>query len=199
MTELQSAAKVLLIDNYDSFTYNLRDYLLQLGVFCEVIRNDAVSFEELKQQHFDAVVFSPGPQTPLEAGFLMEAVAWYIGRCPVLGVCLGHQAIGMHFGARLVRAQAPVHGKTSMIQHNGHELFSGIPSNFEVMRYHSLILEHLEGTPLMPIAYTIDAELMAFAHQNLPVAGVQFHPESILTPNGMDILRNWLKWVEAAG
>jgi anthranilate synthase/aminodeoxychorismate synthase-like glutamine amidotransferase len=187
--------KVLLLDNYDSFTYNLYDYLLQTGVECQVLRNDALPLEGFQALDFQAIVLSPGPKRPADAGLLMPLLRMYAGRVPILGVCLGHQAIGELFGARLLRAALPMHGKTTRIRHTGHPLFRGIPEQFEVMRYHSLILESLEGTPLRGIAHTPEGELMALAHPKLPLLGVQFHPESILSPEGLTLLRNWTELV----
>lgn len=184
--------KILLADNYDSFTYNLYDYLRRLGAVCKVIRNDAISFEALKKEQMDAIVLSPGPKTPREAGWMPQLIAHYHDKLPILGICLGHQGIGEYFGARLVRANEPVHGKTSLLTHNGHPLFEGLPDSFEVMRYHSLILDSLEGTGLNSIAQTPEGEIMAIAHQKWPITGVQFHPESILTEFGLELLENWM-------
>lgn len=184
--------QLLLFDNYDSFTYNLYDYLLQTGVDCIVVRNDQMSLADMESLAFDAVVFSPGPKRPADAGLLMAAVARWHSRYPMLGVCLGHQAIGEYFGARLVRAPAPVHGKSSQAFHYGHWLFAGIPSPWSVMRYHSLLLASLQGTPLRVLAETEGGEIMALAHESLPLLGLQFHPESILTEHGLRIIHNWV-------
>ena len=184
--------KILLIDNYDSFTYNLYDYLLQTGVECVVLRNDAFSINDLKNIDFQAIVLSPGPKRPKEAGLMMAVIDAYHQHCPMLGICLGHQALGEYFGASLVKAKVPMHGKTNLIQHNNHWLFKGIPSPFTVMRYHSLLLETLSGTPLTCLSTTDSGEIMALAHQHLPLIGVQFHPESILTEHGLLLLRNWV-------
>lgn len=185
--------RILLLDNYDSFTYNLCDYLLQSGATCEVWRNDALSLEDVKQLDFDAIVLSPGPCRPADAGIMPALIEYYHDKKPLLGICLGHQGIGEFFGARLVNAEAPMHGKTSRVTQLGQAaLFEGLPAQFDVMRYHSLILDDLVGTPLHCIARTDEGEIMAFVHESLPVAGVQFHPESILTPWGKAILRNWV-------
>ncbi len=183
-------AMILLLDNYDSFTYNLRDYILQLGLPCRVVRNDEMSLEEIEQLDFSAAVISPGPQTPSQAGITNAFIARFHTQKPLFGVCLGLQAIGEFYGARLVKAARPMHGKTSAITHNSHALFAGLPPEIEVMRYHSLVIEGVEETPLQIIAHS-DNEVMAIAHPDLPIAGVQFHPESILTPDGLQLLRNW--------
>ncbi|MCA0235805.1 MAG: aminodeoxychorismate/anthranilate synthase component II [Bacteroidetes bacterium] len=189
--------KVLLLDNYDSFTYNLYDYLLQTGVECMVHRNDAFSLKGFEELDFQAIVLSPGPKRPASAGQMMPLLQRFIGKVPILGICLGHQAIGEYFGARLVKARVPMHGKTSVIRHLDHPLFEGIPEFLQVMRYHSLLLESLSGTPLLSIASCPENEIMALAHPTLPVWGVQFHPESILTEYGIDLLRNWVKMAAA--
>lgn len=184
--------RVLIIDNYDSFTYNLYDYFLQLETACQVIRNDELSFEEFQQLEFDALVLSPGPQQPKDAGLLLPLIDFFHNKKPILGICLGHQGIGAYFGANLKKARLPVHGKTSILKHKGHVLFEKLPETFEVMRYHSLILEDFEKTELEIIAETPEGEVMAIAHQTLPILGLQFHPESILTEYGLKMLKNWL-------
>ncbi|MFN8299089.1 MAG: aminodeoxychorismate/anthranilate synthase component II [Chitinophagales bacterium] len=181
---------VLLLDNYDSFTYNLRDYILQLGLPCRVVRNDEMSLEEIAKLDFAAAVISPGPKTPAEAGITPAFISRFHKSKPLFGVCLGLQAIGEFYGAKLVKAEAPMHGKTSVISHTGHGLFAGLPREIEVMRYHSLVLKEVVQTPLQVIA-TSGKEVMAIAHPELPIAGVQFHPESVLTPHGLQLLRNW--------
>jgi anthranilate synthase/aminodeoxychorismate synthase-like glutamine amidotransferase len=186
---------VLLLDNYDSFTYNLRDYVLQLGPECKVVRNDEMTVEELAKLDFSSAIISPGPKTPRDAGITMQFIDRFHTSKPILGICLGHQAIGEFFGAKLVKAAKPMHGKTSVITHAGHFLFNGLPPEFEVMRYHSLILDALEGSPLQVIANTAENEIMAIAHNDLKIAGVQFHPESILTPQGLNILKNWFSHI----
>lgn len=184
---------ILLIDNYDSFTYNLYDYLRQLGVNVRIERNDTLSLEDYFSINCDAIVLSPGPQRPEDAGHLMQIVSYFHNKKPILGICLGHQALGAFFGATVNRASLPMHGKTSKLIHKGHALFASLPIEFKVMRYHSLILENLEQTPLEVIATTPEGEVMAVIHPTLPLLGVQFHPESILTEYGLELMKNWLE------
>lgn len=183
---------ILLIDNYDSFTFNLYHFLGDLGAVVEVRRNDSLSVAEALALKPEAVVLSPGPCTPNEAGIclpFLEAAA--AQRLPVLGVCLGHQAIGQAFGAKVVRAPVPVHGKVWEVTHGGTDIFAGLPSPFRATRYHSLVVEDLPET-LVPTARTSDGLVMGLAHRDLPVWGVQFHPESIASEHGHDMLRNFL-------
>lgn len=184
---------VLLIDNYDSFTYMLRDYLLQLNLSVEVVRNDALLLSDLASLDFEAIVISPGPKTPQESGLTLSIIEKYHREKPILGICLGHQALGQFLGARLVRATRPMHGKTSSVQHNGHPVFNHIPSPFEAMRYHSLALKNLPDA-LETIAIAKDGTIMGLAHREWPLIGLQFHPESILTPHGLQLLSNWHQW-----
>ena len=183
---------ILLIDNYDSFTFNLFHLLAQLGVASEVRRNDQVAVAEALAMRPDAIVLSPGPCTPNEAGICLDLVR-AAGSIPVLGVCLGHQAIGQAFGGRVVRAPVPMHGKTSAIRHDGTDVFAGLPNPFSVVRYHSLVVEP-ETLPasLVPTAWTDDGVLMGLRHRERPVYGVQFHPESILSEQGHALLANFL-------
>ena len=181
----------ILLDNYDSFTHILHHYLLQTGNECTVYRNDELSLQELIALSPSRLIISPGPETPLQAGICMDAIGHFHDKIPVLGVCLGHQALGMYFGAKLVHASYPMHGKVSEVTHNGHALFSTVSSPFNAMRYHSLVIEQTEGTGLVPIAHTEDGTIMAMAHHVYPCTGIQFHPESIGTPEGLQLLMNW--------
>lgn len=182
----------VLIDNYDSFTHILHHYLLQTGHECRVYRNDALSLQQLKDLSPSRLIISPGPETPLQAGISMEALDYFHDKIPVLGVCLGHQAIGMYFGAALQRAPYPMHGKTSLLTHNKHPLFASLPAPFEVMRYHSLVLEPSLPDALKVLATaTDDGTIQAIAHKEYPCIGVQFHPESVGTPGGQQLLNNW--------
>ncbi|TGE26280.1 anthranilate synthase component II [Hymenobacter metallicola] len=185
---------LLLLDNFDSFTFNLLDYFQQLGATVQVVRND-VPLEEIRQYSFDAIVLSPGPGTPRQAGCLMQVIEEYHQRVPMLGVCLGHQALGEFFGAQLTRAARPMHGKVSTMRVTGPDaLFADLPAQISIVRYHSLIINSLP-TDLQPLAYTHDDdhELMAFRHRTYPLYGVQFHPEALLTTHGLALLGNWVK------
>lgn len=189
--------KLLLIDNYDSFTFNLLDYFAQLGAECVVVRNDEVPLDRLGPEHYTGIVISPGPKTPSEAGVTMQVIEQHHRDMPILGICLGHQALGQYFGANLVRAPKPVHGKTSTVRLSEHPLFAGLPATIEVMRYHSLILEPGPFFEMDVVGRSDDGVIMAIAHPLLPLAGLQFHPESILTTEGLNILRNWLVYYVA--
>ena len=180
----------VLIDNYDSFTYILHDYLLQTGNECAVYRNDEISLSQLQGLNPARIIISPGPETPLQAGITMQAIDHFHKTTPILGVCLGHQALGMYFGAKLVHAPYPMHGKTSEIIHTGHAIFNGIPSPFTAMRYHSLSVTDFTEN-IKPIAHTEDGTIMALAHKSYPCIGVQFHPESVGTEHGLRLLKNW--------
>ncbi len=182
---------LLLLDNYDSFTYNLYDYLCRLGIDCKVIRNNECTVAELGELPLQAIVISPGPGRPEDSGITMQVIERFHDKLPILGICLGHQALGLFFGAKLLRGPEPVHGKTSDLNHNDDTVFNGILSPFPVMRYHSLVLTGLDGTPLEIIAATADGIPMAIKHRELPLYGFQFHPESILTPDGLQLLGNW--------
>ena len=184
---------ILVIDNYDSFTYNLVQYLGELGADLVVHRNDRITVDEIERLDPAAIVISPGPGTPAQAGVSGPLIRRMAGRRPILGVCLGHQAIGEVFGGTVDRAPAPIHGKTSPIHHDGRGVFSGLPSPFEATRYHSLIVRR-EGLPacLEVSAWTDDGLIMGLRHRELAVEGVQFHPESILTGAGKHLLANFL-------
>ncbi len=186
---------LLMIDNYDSFTYNLVQYFGELGEDVRVFRNDQITVAEIEQQKPDHIVISPGPCTPTEAGVSVETIRRLGGKIPILGVCLGHQSIGQAYGGRIVRARRIMHGKTSLIHHTGQGVFAGLPSPFEATRYHSLVIER-ESLPdcLEITAWTEDDnEIMGVRHREIEVEGVQFHPESILTQHGHALLANFLK------
>ena len=183
----------LLIDNYDSFVYNLRHYLGELGAEVKVVRNDALSVAEALALGPEGIVISPGPCDPDRAGICLELIAKAAGRIPILGVCLGHQAIGQAFQGRVVRAPLPMHGKISEIHHNGAGVFAGLPSPFKATRYHSLVVERSTLPPVFDLtAWTEDGLVMGIAHRDLTVHGVQFHPESIASEHGHRLLRNFL-------
>lgn len=185
---------LLLIDNYDSFTYNLYQYLSELGAQVEVRRNDAVTLDEVEAMQPDHLVISPGPCTPREAGLSCAIIERFGPSIPLLGVCLGHQAIGHVYGGRIIRAPEPMHGKTSVMHHKGQGIFQSLPASFEANRYHSLIVERATLPNELEItAETADGLIMGLRHLTYPVEGVQFHPESILTPVGKDLLRNFLE------
>ena len=185
---------LLVVDNYDSFTYNLVQYLGELGAALAVRRNDEVGVEEVERLQPDAIVVSPGPGAPGQAGISSEVIRRFTGRRPILGVCLGHQVIGEVFGGRVGRAPTPIHGKTSWIHHDGRGVFAGLPNPFEATRYHSLVV-HRDGLPdcLEVSAWTADGLVMGLRHRAAPVEGVQFHPESILTTVGKGLLANFLR------
>ena len=191
--------KLLVIDNYDSFTYNLVQYLGELGATSDVVRNDAIPVDEVGRRGADAIVVSPGPCTPAEAGISVDTILRYTGRLPILGVCLGHQSLGAAFGGRVVHAKTLMHGKTSQIRHRNSDIFEGLPSPFEATRYHSLAVAR-EGLPkaLVVTAETEDGEIMGMRHAEHPVFGVQFHPESILTVQGKALLANFLRLARGA-
>lgn len=184
---------LLMIDNYDSFTYNLVQYLGQLGQDIRVVRNDQISLDEIEQMAPDQIVISPGPGSPTEAGISTAVIQRFAGKIPILGVCLGHQSIGQVFGGQVVRAPRLMHGKTSEIQHDGRGLFQGITEPFTATRYHSLIVDGETLPPCLEItATTTEGEIMGLRHKEYAVEGVQFHPESLLTQHGMLMLENFL-------
>jgi anthranilate synthase component 2 len=184
---------ILLIDNYDSFTFNLFHLLGEAGARCEVRRNDALSVDQAMGMAPEAIVLSPGPCTPDEAGICLELIKAAAGHVPVLGVCLGHQAIGQAFGGTVQRAPLPMHGKVGRVEHAGSDIFAGLPSPFDAVRYHSLIVERATLPPkLEATAWTEDGLVMGLRHRALPLFGVQFHPESIASEHGHDIVANFL-------
>jgi anthranilate synthase/aminodeoxychorismate synthase-like glutamine amidotransferase len=183
-----------MIDNYDSFTYNLVQYLGELGEDVRVYRNDKITLQQIEDLRPDRIVISPGPCTPKEAGVSVETIRQFAGRMPILGVCLGHQSLGVAFGGEVIRAQRLMHGKTSMISHDGKTIFHGLPNPFEATRYHSLLVNPKNLPDCLEVsAKTAEGEIMGLRHRTLGVEGVQFHPESILTKSGKDLLRNFLK------
>ncbi|MES1981005.1 MAG: aminodeoxychorismate/anthranilate synthase component II [Pseudomonadota bacterium] len=187
---------LLMIDNYDSFTYNLVQYFAELGAEVAVYRNDEITLEQIEALRPEHIVVSPGPCTPNEAGISVPLIRHFAGQVPILGVCLGHQSIGQAFGGEVVHARQLMHGKTSPILHNNNSVFSGLPNPFTATRYHSLVIAR-ETLPdsLEVTAWTADGEIMGVRHKTLAVAGVQFHPESILTEHGHDLLANFLRGV----
>jgi anthranilate synthase/aminodeoxychorismate synthase-like glutamine amidotransferase len=190
---------LLVIDNYDSFTYNLVQYLGELGQQVRVVRNNEVSVDDVARMCPEAIVISPGPCTPNEAGISLEVISRLAGKIPILGVCLGHQAIGQAFGGKVIRAKEVVHGKTSRVFHDDKGIFAGLPNPFEATRYHSLVVERSSLPDCLEItAKTWDEEIMGLRHKSLPVEGVQFHPESFLTKVGKDLLRNFLRLARVA-
>lgn len=184
---------LLMIDNYDSFTYNLVQYLGELGQALKVFRNDKVTIREIEAMRPERIVISPGPCTPKEAGISIDVIKHFAGKVPLLGVCLGHQSIGEAFGGDVIRAPYLMHGKTSLIHHDGKTIFEGLPNPFEATRYHSLIIKRETLPAVLEIsAWTEDGIIMGVRHRQFTVEGVQFHPESILTAVGKDLLRNFL-------
>ncbi len=185
---------ILMIDNYDSFTYNLVQYLGILGQSVKVFRNDKIDIEQMEDFRPKGIIISPGPGRPEEAGISCEAIKYFSGKIPILGVCLGHQAIGYCFGARIVNAARLMHGKTSMIYHNSKDIFRKLPNPFEATRYHSLIVERKSLPSCLEVtAWTKQGEIMGLRHGKYDIWGVQFHPESIMTSKGLNILENFIK------
>ena len=185
---------MLAIDNYDSFTYNLVQYLGEMGEDIRVFRNDKITIQEIEILKPDRIVISPGPCTPNEAGISMDLIKYFAGKIPILGVCLGHQSIGAAFGGDIIRAPRLMHGKTSLIYHDGRTIFEGLPNPFEATRYHSLLIKKETLPDCLEIsAWTDQDEIMGVRHKEFIVEGVQFHPESILTAGGKDLLRNFLR------
>jgi anthranilate synthase component II len=195
-----AGARVFIVDNYDSFTYNIAQELGELGAQVEVARHDAVTTAELADLAPDGIVISPGPGTPSDGGISNEVIATFAGRIPLLGVCLGHQCIAEVFGATIVRAPELVHGKTSLIHHDGKGVFTGLPQPFDATRYHSLVVDPASVPPVLEVtARTDNGLIMGLRHRDVAVEGVQFHPESILTTAGMDLLGNFLASLSLTG
>lgn len=193
LSAINFAGVLLLLDNYDSFTYNLVQYFGELGVMPEVYRNDRITVGEAVAKNPSALVISPGPCSPNEAGGSLAMIAEFAGRIPVFGVCLGHQCIGQHFGGRVVRAERLMHGKTSPIHHRGESVFAGITDPFDATRYHSLIVERASLPACLRVtAWTAEGEIMGLRHESMEIHGVQFHPESLATGEGRKILANFL-------
>lgn len=185
---------MILIDNYDSFTYNIFQYLKELGVNPKIFKNDEISIEELKNLDFSSIIISPGPKGPSEAGISLDVIKEFYKTKKILGVCLGHQCIAEYFGAKIVKAKEPCHGKTSKIYFEPEDLFEGFKQGFEATRYHSLVVDETTLPDFVnPIAYTKDSVLMALKHKKYPVYGVQFHPEAILTQGGRRLFKNFLE------
>lgn len=184
---------ILLIDNYDSFTYNVRQYLGELGADVDVHRNDSITIEDIRQMRPEKIIISPGPGRPENAGISVQVIKELGSEIPLLGVCLGHQAIGYAFGAKILRAPSPVHGKTSMVEHNGTGLYRGLSNPFEATRYHSLLIEKESLPEELEITSWTGELIMGVRHRQYPIEGVQFHPESILTKEGKNLLANFLE------
>ncbi len=184
---------ILMIDNYDSFTYNLVQYLGELGQQLKVFRNDRITLDEIEALRPDRIIISPGPCTPNEAGVSVDVIKRFAGKVPILGVCLGHQSIGFAFGSEVVRAQRLMHGKTSLIHHDGEGVFAGLPNPFEATKYHSLLIRRETISDCLQITAETDMrEIMGVRHKDYSIEGVQFHPESILTANGKQLLANFV-------
>jgi anthranilate synthase component 2 len=185
---------LLMLDNYDSFTYNLVQYFGELGVDVRVYRNDQITLEQIDALAPDHICISPGPRSPAEAGLSIDVIKRYAGKIPILGVCLGHQAIGAAFGGDIIRAKEIMHGKTSEITHRGTDIFKGLPSPYTVIRYHSLAIDRATLPDCLEVtAETADGEIMGVRHKTLPIYGVQFHPESVLSEHGHALLRNFIE------
>jgi len=185
---------LLLLDNYDSFTYNVYQLLCQLGAAVEVVRNDQTTVADIRKKQYQGIVISPGPGVPADAGISKQVIQEMAGGVPILGICLGHQAIGEVYGAKVVRAQEIVHGKSSPIQHCGEGLYAGLPQDMVVGRYHSLIIDRASLPDCLEVTSSLaDGTIMGVRHRELPVEGIQFHPESILTPDGPKLMQNFLQ------
>jgi anthranilate synthase/aminodeoxychorismate synthase-like glutamine amidotransferase len=191
---------IALIDNFDSFTWNIMDYLQRCGLECHCFRSNEITIEELQKLSPKGIVLSPGPGRPVDHPLLFPLIEKFIEQIPILGICLGHQAIGEYFGSRLIKSPLPVHGKQSTLGHNGHSFFDGIAGEFKVGRYHSLVLESLGQSQFEVTSTTVnDGLIMSFAHTELPLWGIQFHPESVLTPGGLTMLKNWSDYFSRRG
>ena len=189
---------ILLLDNYDSFTYNLYQYLCELGAEVTVVRNDKLTLEDVEAMAPEGIVVSPGPRTPVEAGISNDVIRHFGPRIPTLGVCLGHQCVGYAYGGTVTQASEIMHGKTSSIHHDGKGVLWGLPDPFEAIRYHSLAIHPTDLPDCLEVsAWTDDGTIMGLRHKEYPVEGLQFHPESIMTAVGKDVLKNFLDWVEA--
>jgi anthranilate synthase/aminodeoxychorismate synthase-like glutamine amidotransferase len=194
-----TSPRVLVIDNYDSFTFNLVQYLGELGAISDVVKNDAIDVNGILDRAPAGLLLSPGPCTPNEAGVSLACVLELKGKMPILGVCLGHQAIGQAFGGRVVRAGRLMHGKTSLIEHDGRGVFAGLPCPFLATRYHSLIVERQSVPPCLEVsAWTAEGEVMGLRHKTVDIEGVQFHPESVLTAEGKKLMANWVRRLRGA-
>ena len=194
MKQTNTQPHVFMIDNYDSFTFNLVQYFGELGAKVTVRRNDEISLADIENAQPTHLCLSPGPCTPTEAGICLEALDYFKGKLPILGVCLGHQSIGQAFGGRIVRARAPMHGKVDVLQHTTEGVFANLPNPFNVTRYHSLVIERATLPDCLEItAWTDDGEIMGVRHRQYPIEGVQFHPEALLTEHGHDMLNNFLQ------
>lgn len=186
---------IVLVDNYDSFTFNLYQYMGEFDRDIRVFRNDGITGKEILDMNPDRVVISPGPKTPAQAGNCIEIIQTVSGKIPILGVCLGHQSIGAAFGGEIINAKALFHGKSSMIEHNGKGIFQGLPSPLQVARYHSLVVNEKNLPDCLEVLSSLDGEIMAMKHKQHPTIGLQFHPESINTPQGLKIVENFIKGV----
>ena len=184
---------ILLIDNFDSFSHILADYLRQTGIELEIVRND-IPLRKITKKNWEALILSPGPESPSKAGNLMNILDWYVGKLPILGICLGHQAIGEYFGGQLVKSGKPVHGKVNTVYRTfEHDILKGLPESFEVTRYHSLEIKNIPDS-LQTILETKNGETMAMVHKTLPILGIQYHPEAYLTEFGKEVILNWLHY-----
>lgn len=186
----------LLIDNYDSFTYNLYQYLSSIGVEVDVVRNDKISVKEVLEKNYKGIIISPGPCTPNDAGICVELIKNNNGKIPIFGICLGHQSIGVAYGCNVVKGEKPIHGKISKIKTTQKNLFKNLPKEFNIVRYHSLVVENIDENILCVDAVSTDGVVQAISHKTLPIYGVQFHPESIMSEYGIEIIKNFINICE---